>query len=75
MLPYEFEGFAQAALAMYKAVFELTPYVEGLSCDECFALMPKAYHSDPLLHANQLRSTIEKVTGGCTASIGVFEIK
>ena len=31
VLPYDFEAFAEAALAMYRVVFAETAYVEGAS--------------------------------------------
>ena len=37
IMPYEFDRYEVVAEAMYKAVFDVTPHVMGISCDECFA--------------------------------------
>ena len=37
VMPYEFEKYQTCADAMYRAVFEITPHVMGVSVDECFA--------------------------------------
>ena len=43
--PYEFERYAAAAESMYRALFSLTPWVLGLSCDEAVLDVTDAIYS------------------------------
>ena len=53
---------------MYRAVFDTTPHVMGVSVDECYADLTSL--ADPPAAAAALRDRIREVTG-CNASIGV----
>ncbi|KAL1508563.1 hypothetical protein AB1Y20_004662 [Prymnesium parvum] len=67
-MPYEFDAYAAAAEAMYKAVLDATPHVMGVSIDECYADVSGM--GDPTAIASQLRACIFERTG-CYASIGI----
>jgi len=75
--PYEFQKYTEAAEKMYRIVFDTSPHVEGLSCDECFLdithlVMGKKGKSFEIAVdcvANKLRAKI-KLKTGCVASIG-----
>ena len=53
---------------MYRAVFDTTPHVMGVSVDECYADLTSL--ADPPAAAAALRGRIREVTG-CNASIGM----
>ena len=68
LMPYTFEAYAETAECMYRLVFETTPFVLGVSCDECFADLTDT--DDPDAAANSLRASIRAATR-CNASIGL----
>ena len=53
---------------MYRAVFDTTPHVMGVSVDECYADLTSL--ANPPVGAAALRDRIREVTG-CNASIGM----
>ena len=70
IMPYEFDRYEVVAEAMYKAVFDVTPHVMGISCDECFADVT-GLPVDAERLGEALRASILRETGGCTASVGI----
>ena len=70
IMPYEFDRYEVVAEAMYKAVFDVTPHVMGISCDECFAAVT-GLPVDAERLGEALRASILRETGGCTASVGI----
>jgi DNA repair protein REV1 len=71
-VPYDFERFADTACIMYRALFDVSPHVLGVSVDEAYIdVSTAATRESPELIAARLRQNIEQLTGGCTASIGI----
>lgn len=77
--PFEFQKYSDTAIEMYKTLFQLTPHVMGLSCDEAFVDISHLVSSDDggdtkansiRRIAEALRDEIYKATKGCTVSIG-----
>lgn len=76
--PYEYDKYAATAETMYRCLFEISPYVHGLSCDEalidvtmaCFGGPGVGVREQSEILAKKLRSSIA-VRTGCNASIGI----
>jgi len=78
-LPYEFEKFEEVAETMYRALYDLTSFVNGVSCDEAYldvthlvCNIENEIERDEAIKkvVETLRQTIFDKTK-CTASIGV----
>lgn len=80
-LPYEFDKYTETAEAMYRAVFALTPFVQGVSVDEAYADVTGIIASmgggcGGTEDASRIRAVAEQLRGDvyaatcCTASIG-----
>jgi DNA repair protein REV1 len=67
-MPYEFAAYTEAAGLLYRAVFEVTPHVMGVSCDECYCDLTGL--PEPEAAAAGLRRAVRCATG-CNASIGI----
>jgi DNA repair protein REV1 len=72
-LPYDFERFADTACIMYRALFNVSPDVLGVSVDEAFVDVSYAASAGISVEdiAATLRENIRQQTNGCTASIGI----
>ncbi|CAE7782227.1 Rev1, partial [Symbiodinium pilosum] len=73
VMPYEFDSIMETAEQFYTSVLEITPYVQGISCDEVFADVTHLVQDDVSSWkalARKIRSDIWNRTG-CVASIGV----
>jgi len=78
-LPYDFAQYMAVAEVLYRSLFQVSPYVNGLSCDEAYVDITHLFSGVTGPERNQqvieivksLRATIFEKTRGCTASIGV----
>jgi nucleotidyltransferase/DNA polymerase involved in DNA repair len=71
-LPFDFELYERIGMDFYKLLFDTTPHVEGVSCDEAYLDITHLVHekSDVKRIAESLRAKIFHQTGGVTASCG-----
>lgn len=68
-LQYDFELYTEIAADVYRAFWQTTPHVQGVSCDEAY-LDLTAQCSDAESTVQSLRQDIYQRTG-CTASAGI----
>jgi nucleotidyltransferase/DNA polymerase involved in DNA repair len=67
-LQYDFELYTQIATTLYQTLWQLTPHVQGMSCDEAF--LDLTGFDDPDGSMAWLRQAVKERTG-CTCSVGI----
>ena len=71
-LPFDFDRLQDVGERVMRALFALTPHVEGVSCDEAFVdatdLVDSFDDVAPLLQ--RVRAVVQEASGGCTATVG-----
>lgn len=74
VVPYEFERYENVAKKVYETLFNLSPHVVPVSCDEAFVdvtdLVAEGDEEGPVRLAEGLRMAICSTTA-CTASVGI----
>ena len=76
VVQYDFEKYTKIATKVYDILFDVSPHVRGLSCDEAYVdithLLPSGadVKAASMNIAESLRARIREATGGCTASVG-----
>ncbi len=77
VVQYDFEKYTKIATKVYDVLFDISPHVRGLSCDEAYIdvthLMPAGeggVKTAALKLAENVRAKIFDASGGCTASVG-----
>ncbi|KAH8066404.1 deoxycytidyl transferase [Aureococcus anophagefferens] len=76
-VPYDFEAFAEAAVAAHSCVLKVTKHVVAKSIDECYADVTAAVaaasdddDAGAAIVAAAIRRAVADATGGCTCSVG-----
>ena len=76
-VPYDFEAFAEAAVAAHSCVLKVTKHVVAKSIDECYADVTAAVaaasdddDAGAAVVAAAIRRAVADATGGCTCSVG-----
>lgn len=72
VVPYEFERYVSVGQQLYSALFELTPHVAPVSCDEAYCDVTELVGGgrEPSALAEALRERILRATG-CRISVGI----
>jgi len=71
-IPFDFELYESIGMTFYQVLFDLTPHVEGVSCDEAYLDVTHLVADRDQVNkiAERLRATVFERTGGVTASVG-----